>query len=278
MNKVKTRLILIFCFSLFISKVYGAGTEGGICRDCSLNQQTSSQIVTSTRDLGSIVNALGAWVNVETPKKSMATQLEAGYPNGCGITSMLYALKLGPINYRQSYEKIPGKTDVEKIRFLVAKFKAMRSKDKPEEAAFSDQYGTNPNDLPWMFQSLVAGSNPLKEMTFLKPTANGQTDKKMLEDFQQKGAASLSEGKPLIVQLQYTNPNKAHAILITGMELQSSQHGSIKVQILDPLSGRTSIATVAAGAGKLADSDFSMLTFSGPAISSRNGFLLSIAW
>jgi hypothetical protein len=53
MNKVKARLILIFCFSLFISKVFGAGPEGGICRDCSLNQQTSSQIVTSTRDLGS---------------------------------------------------------------------------------------------------------------------------------------------------------------------------------------------------------------------------------
>ena len=278
MNSLKTCLILIFCFSLFIPKVSGAGTEGEICHECYLNQQMSSQLVTSGRELGSIAKALGAWVNIETPKTALATQLESGYPNGCGITAMLYVLKLGPIEYRKSYEKIPGNSDVEKIRSLVSKFRAMSSKDNPKQAAFSEQYGTNPNDLPWMFQSLVVDSIPLRETTFLKPATNRQIDKKMLEDLQQKSMGSLTEGKPIIVQLQYTNPSAAHAIVITGIERQASFDGNLRVQIIDPMSGKKSIATIAPGTGKLGDTDFSMLTFSNPEISSRSGFLLSIAW
>lgn len=271
-------LILISCFSLFISKVSSAGTEGEVCQECYLNQQASTQFVTATGELGGIAKVLSGWVNIKTPKTAVATQLEAGYPNGCGITAMLYTLKLGPAEYRNSYEKIPGNTDIEKIRSLVSKFSAMGSKDNPKQPAFSEQYGTNPNDVPWMFQSLVADSNPLKETTFLNPISNRKIDSKMLQDFQKKSTLSLIEGKPIIVQLQYTNPSAAHAVIITGIERQASSNGKIKIQILDPLTGKESVATIAPGIGKFGDTDFSMLTFSNPAIASRSGFLFSIAF
>lgn len=276
MNTHQAYLILIFCFSLLIPKVSSAGTESGICQDCKLNQQTSSQIVTATRELGSIAKALSDWVNIETPKTAMATQLEAGYPKGCVITAMLYVLKLGPIEYKNSYEEIPGNTDIEKIHSLVSKFRVTSSKDNPKQVAFSTQYGTNPNDLPWMFQSLVAGSIPLNKTTFLKPAVNRQIDKKMIEDLQQKSTVSLIEGKPIIALLLYTNPSAAHAVVITGIERQASPTGNLRLQILDPMSGKESFATVAPGTEKLGDTDFSMLTFSNPEISARGGFLLSV--
>ena len=154
----------------------------------------------------------------------------------------------------------------------------MSSKDNPKNRAFSELYGTNPNDVPWMFQSLVAGSDPLKETTFLKPVANQQIDKKMLDDFQKISTPSLLEGKTLIAQLQYTNPSAAHAVVIIGIENKTSSSGSLRVQILDPLSGKKSLATISAGAGTFGDTHFSMLIFSSSKISSRSGFILSIAY
>ena len=278
MNNLKSCLILIFCFSLFIPYASSAATEGDICQDCYLSQQASSKIVTASGEPVNTANASDGWVHVQTPKTVMATQLEAGYPNGCGITAMLYALKLGPTEYKNSYEKIPGNTDVEKIHFLVSKFKGMSSKDNPKERAFSEQYGANPNDVPWMLQSLVAGSDPLKETTFLKPVANQQIDKKMLDDFQKISTLSLLEGKTLIAQLQYANPSAAHAVVIIGIENRTSSSGSLRVQILDPLSGKKSFATISAGVGSFGGTYFSMLTFSSSKISSRSGFILSIAY
>lgn len=278
MKTLQPCLILIFYFSLFIPDVSSAGTQGDMCQDCYINQQPSSQFVAATGESTNIEEALNSWVKIKTPKTAMTTQLEAGYLNGCVITAMLYTLKLGPTGYRNSYEKIPGNTDVEKIRSLASKFKEMKSKDNTNQPAFSDQYGVNPNDIPWMFQSLVAGSDPLTEKTFLAPIKKAQVGIKMFVDFKEKSTLSLIEGKPVIVQLQFINPSAAHAVVITGIELQASPSGGLKIQILDPLTGKESIATIAPGIGKFGDTDFFMLTFSNSAISSRSGFLFSIAF
>ncbi|MEN0060391.1 MAG: hypothetical protein AAGB31_16240, partial [Bdellovibrio sp.] len=108
MNSRKKCLILIFLFLAIFSRTSYAETEGGICQNCYLYQQPSNKIesLAHTSD----------WVKVEIPKSVQTSQLDAGLPMGCLLTSMMYALKYGPEEYKKAYKNIPGSSDLEKIR------------------------------------------------------------------------------------------------------------------------------------------------------------------
>ncbi len=217
------------------------------------------------------------WVKIKIPNSVQISQIDAGFPKGCLITSMLYTLKFGTQEYKKSYEKIPGTNDIEKIRSLASQFEAQKSRDKVNENAFSESYGTNPNDLQWMFQSLVPGSVPLKTTTYLVPEAYRQKTGNMPDDLQKKVASSLSSGRPVIIQLLYINPSFSHSVVITGIERKSSPSKSLNIRILDPITGKESFASVASGRGKLGDADFKILKFSAPDVTYQDGFLLSIS-
>lgn len=277
MNFQKKCLILILQFLLIYSRASYAETEGGICENCHLSQQSSNKTKSFAIALNEATKDSTDWVKIDTPNSIQTSQIVAGYPMGCQITSMLYTLKLGNPEYRNSYEKIPGSSDIEKIQSLVSQFGAQKSRDKVNEPAFSEKYGTNPNDLPWMFQSLVSGSAPLKTITYLIPKAYSQKTSNMIDDFHQQVVSSLSLGKPIMIQLLYTNPSFSHAVVITGIERQASSSKKLNIRILDPMTGKGSFASVASGTGKLGDTDFKMLKFSDPDVTSQDGFLLSIS-
>lgn len=217
------------------------------------------------------------WTNLEVPVVLQTSQIDAGYPMGCEITAILYTLKFGPYKYKKSYEEIPGSSDLEKIHYLVSKFSAMQSKDNPNQPAFSEKYGTNPNDVPWMFQSLVTGSEPLESTTYLAPKTNQTSESnKMLEDLYQKGLKNISVGKPILVQLLYLNPSFSHAVVITGIEQKIYSDSNLNLRILDPMTGNESVANVTVGPVKFGDNDLVGLEFSDLDVTSQSGTLLSI--
>jgi len=267
---------LILRLLLMFSSTSYAETESGTCLYCYSNQQSSNKIEAFAGELDEAVNDSGDWVKIKIPGSTQITQIEAGYPMGCELTSILYALKFGPQEYQQAYEKIPGSSDLEKLRSLVYKFSAQKSKDNLNQPAFSEKYGINPNDLPWMFQSLIPNSEILKTTTYLMPAGYNQPNN-MIDDFHKKAISSLSSGKPMIIQLLYTNPSFSHAVVVIGIEGQSSSKKRLNVQILDPMTGKKSFASIEPSTGKLGDTNHSMLKFSDPDMTSQDGFLLSIS-
>ncbi|MEN0059681.1 MAG: papain-like cysteine protease family protein, partial [Bdellovibrio sp.] len=136
---------------------------------------------------------------------------------------------------------------------------------------------SNPNDLPWMLQWLAPEIAQLKTTTYLVPEVYSQKNESMVDDFHQKAISSLSAGKPMIVQLLYTNPSFSHAVVITGIERQASSNSNLNIRILDPMTGKESFASVTASTGKLGDTNFKILKFSDPDVTSQDGFLLSIS-
>lgn len=274
MNTHKKCIILIIQFLLILSSISQAETEGGNCLNCQSSQQAPSKIEEFSKEVTKITDLSMEWVQVDIAQAVQTNQMDAGYPMGCVITSMLYTLKYGPHEYRKAYENIPGATDVAKLRSLAAKFSTKKSQADAKSPAFSEQYGVNPNDIPWMIQSLVPSSELSKNDTYLIPMAYSKSNN-MVSDLRNKALSSLSAGKPIIAQLLFTNPDFSHSIVITGVEKDTASNNKLRVKILDPMTGKKSVATIAAGTGKLGDTEFQMLRFSDSEVISRDGFLLS---
>ncbi len=190
------------------------------------------------------------WTEIQGPDTTLATDVEAGFPNGCGIVSMLYAMKFGPPSWRADYNSIAGKTDLAKIQTLAKQFgsepskyeRAVYNRNMP---AFTASKGTNVGDLPWMFQSLVHGPLPLNQVFLAKLDPNGNTGRLLAEKFHNEVVASLKRGEPVIMTafIQFT----VHEIVIIGIQNAVDQQGTFKVEVLDPATGEESTGTVSSG-------------------------------
>lgn len=265
-------LILIFQFLLVLSQPSIARTESDFCETCKEHGTSKPTIVTALP-----TEQLQGWTTVNVPYSVQTSQMDAGLPKGCVLTSMLYTLKFGSKSYQNAYASIHGTSDTEKLRSLVDRFSKLKSKDKPDDAAFSEQYGTNPNDLAWMFQSLVPESEPLKLETFLaelqKPQSSG---KKLLRGLHEAVRESLSSGRPVIANLLYENPSFGHAVVITGIENVISEKDNFLIRVLDPATGIQSLASVTVSTLKFGEHDLQSLSYTS-LVNSRTGTLLSVA-
>lgn len=274
MDCLKNCVILTLYFCLLISSTSSAETEAGICQYCHSTSQESPQHVTAANDLINVSNSVSGWSQIETAIPAQTSQMDAGYPKGCVITAMLYTLKFGPQEYRRAYEKIAGNTDKDKIDSLMLKFSWLKSRANPDEQVISAMRGTNPNDLPWMLQSLVGDSKPIDLSVHLKPLNNSSATE-MLTSFRNKGIQSLTEGKPIIANLMFTNSGFGHAVVIIGIERRNLATGELKVRILDPATGEKSIASIFSGTVKLGDIELATLKFTSSNYSGGDGVIVS---
>ena len=212
---------------------------------------------------------------IVTPDDAQTTQIVAGLPMGCQITAMLYALKFGPASWRASYEATTGQNDATKIKLLAAKFNSLPSRGDADRPAFSPVYGTDPNDLGWMFKSLVpSGPTPNLKNLLRLPRTTGK--RRLLSNFRETVSTHLSVGQPVIANLLYSGPDFAHAVLITAVRSQPDQPNELQIRVLDPMTGRTSWADVSFGKVLVQGREVFGLSFIDPEIVSRAGILLSV--
>lgn len=216
------------------------------------------------------------WTRISMPSTQQMSQMDAGYPMGCMITTMLYALKFGPSDWKTAYHAIPGTNDVAKIREIARIFGLLKSHDVPSSPAFSEIYGTNPNDLSWMFRTLMPDSSPLKDLTLAKPHSPSLAmDNDLIRQLRANVKESLVQGRPILTQLFYKQPDRTHAVLITGIE-ETEADLNLSITVLDPMTGEESVALLSPGIIILGGREFAGLTFLNEKVASRNGFLFAI--
>lgn len=78
------------------------------------------------------------WIRLETSGLIQSSQVDAGYPMGCVITSMLYALKFGPEEWHKAYEEINCAGDIQKIQSIASQFSFLKSRQNNNLSAFSE--------------------------------------------------------------------------------------------------------------------------------------------
>lgn len=216
------------------------------------------------------------WTRLPTPGVVQTSQIEAGYPMGCEITALVYALKIGPQLWRSAYDAIPGTDDIQKIRSLATKFKGLKSRDSESEPAFSEEYGTSPNDMPWMFQALVPTEKSMRSLELVRLPKLRSMPQSLLQLFQSKITTRLETGKPIIAQLYYSNPDFSHAVVITGVGNSLTRDGEIQISIIDPMTGKESIGNLKSEQLMLAGNKVLGLSFQNFEIVSRKGILMSV--
>lgn len=214
------------------------------------------------------------WVRISIPPNRQTSQLDAGYTMGCMITTMLYALKFGPSNWKAAYEAITGEDDVAKITELVRRFSILSSRDVSTRPAFSAVYGMNPNDFSWMFHSLIPGAAPLSQLTLAKPQSTDvSSDNGLILQLRTVAEELLARGQPIIAQLYFRQPDSTHAVLITGI---TGSGESLLLTVLDPATGLESVATVNTGVSSLGGREFDTLNFVDDKVVLRSAILFAI--
>lgn len=217
------------------------------------------------------------WTLIELPQDRQTSQVEAGYPMGCEITSMFYALKFGPTDWQLAYKNIPGDTDLQKIRSLVAKFSSIPSQFSKGQPAFSEQYGMNPNDVSWMVSMLLPNSVSMKMTSyFARSEADLSERNQLLKNFQSDVTKSISTGRPIIMDVTFSNPLFSHAVLVSGIRNSINSDNTITIQILDPMTGRQSEASMSAGSVKFGDTALVGMSFYDREVVDNKGTILSI--
>ena len=144
---------------------------------------------------------LSGWLELDIPSARQTSQIDAGYPMGCQMTAIVYALKFGPSEWRSAYSAIQGSADALKIRSLAEKFSAMKSRADSAQPAFSEKFGMNPNDLPWMFESLVPGESQSKLEYFIDVPEPQKPAVNELEKFRTLARERLGLKKPVLLGL-----------------------------------------------------------------------------
>jgi hypothetical protein len=219
-----------------------------------------------------------SWSGINVPTNPQVTQIEAGLLKGCSITTVFYALKLGPSSWRYAYENLPGDSDVQKLKSLATKFSAMLSENSKGQLVFTEKYGSNPNDIPQMFKSLVKGKVALSQKGYFLPA---QADFSQRNEFFKKFYSDLflrlSSGHPIPLALYFANPEASHAVLVTGLQNSIDQDGSVKILVLDPLTGKVSSAAVNLETFPLFDARLAGFSFSDLDVADRKGFIFSIS-
>lgn len=226
------------------------------------------------------VSANDTWISVQTPDNSLATQKEAGYDNGCAITALFYALKLGPALWKTAYTALPGSNDVQKIQSLAKKFEMLPSKDSPGASAFSEAYGTDPNDLPWMIPILTGDTQPLKNesLIILSKTPDPDANKiQLLQGLAGTLKLNLSRGIPVIMNLLFATPGSefAHAVLIVGVE-EAPVKTQIAIQVIDPETGKRSFGLLGQSWVGIPGAPMAGLSFSDKAVIDQAGAVVSV--
>lgn len=217
------------------------------------------------------------WTQIALPNERQTSQIDAGYPMGCEITSIFYALKFGPTEWLSVYKSIPGETDLQKIKSLATKFTLLPSKFSNGQPAFSEKYGMNPNDVSWMISMLAPSSAPLKMTNYFEhPQAVLPEKNQLLKNFQSDIIKSLEKGKPVIMDLYFSNPTYSHAVLLTGIRNSISTNSTITVKILDPMTGKFSEAILSVEPVNFGNSILIGLTFYGLQVVDSKGTILSI--
>lgn len=220
---------------------------------------------------------LASWTQIKTPGVQLTSQIDAGYPMGCQITALFYALKIGPHDWRNAYEGIAGAGDLQKIQTLAAKFGSSASRSSKGQSAFDPQYGTNPNDLPWMIRSLVPSLGEMKLVDYFQlPNAEIDSKNQVLERFHNDLLSRLRAEQPVLAQLLFSNPDFGHAVLITGVQNSVMADGTLQISIIDPMSGRESHAIIAFDQVQVAGLSLYGLSFLDTDVISKKGVLLSI--
>lgn len=219
--------------------------------------------------LGQTMNS--GWLKVNKQITQQVSQLDAGYPSGCTITALVYALKLGPPAWEQAYENIPGNDDIEKIRSLAQKFSTENS-SLTGLPYFSEEFGTDPHGLPAMVNQLLPAEPPLTLEYFFNLPGEGQSESLFLA-FSKLVKKELSRGEPVIALLTFSDPDLSHAVLITGLKMNSA---SIELSILDPWSGRESISVMTHGRTEVVGNAVNGLIFENRSVLDRLGVLYGI--
>lgn len=218
-----------------------------------------------------------SWIQITSPRERQTSQVEAGYPMGCEITSIFYALKFGPTEWQAAYKNIPGTTDLQKIKSLGAKFNSMPSKFSNGQPAFSEKYGMNPNDVAWMISMLSPNSASLKMANYFAHSQAVLSEKnQLLKNFQSDIVQSLEKGKPIIMDLYFSNPKYSHAVLVTGIRNSIATNSTTAVKILDPMTGEFSEAAISVELVNFGDSVLIGIVFYGSQVVDSKGTILSI--
>jgi len=215
-------------------------------------------------------------IHLAIPSDGQTTQIEAGYPMGCQITSLVYALKFGPSSWQKAYQSISGVTDIQKIKSLALKLGGLQSRDVKGQPAFSEKYGVDPNDLPWMFESLVSTENKMSLLTIGWPPGIEIQKPDFLSQILELTMTSLNSGKPILAGLYYSNPDFSHAVLITGILATADENRTLKISVLDPMTGLESEATLTSGIVSLVGHQIEGISFDAPFVVNRAGVLLNL--
>jgi hypothetical protein len=218
-----------------------------------------------------------SWIKIVLPSGRQTSQIEAGYPTGCELTSILYSLKFGPAEWRSAYSEISGDTDIQKMQTLAEKFSSLPSRFSRGQPAFSKQYGMNPNDVSWMMSMLVKNGEAFKMANyFVGPKADSSEKNRLLKSFQSDLSKSFSLGKPVIMDLTFSDPASSHAVVVVGVNNSITHESALGIRILDPMTGNVSEADISMEPVNFGNMTIFGLSFSGLNVADRQGTVLSI--
>ncbi|MGJ8698302.1 MAG: hypothetical protein ACSHYF_18435 [Verrucomicrobiaceae bacterium] len=187
------------------------------------------------------------------------------YTNGiaCGPACLLDAFQCGSEKWRHSASFIEGKSDLERLTFLIKTYAGRPSTQFPGQSRWNPKGGVNAVDLAAIANEMRKKSwmGTVKQSLFFKPEK--QSSAKLLHNTHRQLHRSLSKGLPPILSIRrhaYRTPKggkvrswltvKRHYVTLTGLPDKLPPNAtSFPITYRDPWGGQSLTGTV-----KIADS------------------------
>ena len=111
---------------------------------------------------------------------------------------------------------------------------------------------------------------------YLAPESKASDIKIIQRNFYSDLSEKIIIGQPVLMQLYFSNPEFSHAVLVTGIQDLTGQEEPVKVRILDPMTGKASVATITAELVSFAGMKIIGLSFVDNNVVNQKGAIISV--
>ena len=210
----------------------------------------------------SYVNDSNGWIEIPVDSKHIIGQ---GLDFTCGYASILNALRFGSLADEHVFNLLPGKSDQERIKYLISKYGSKPSKEFKNNQRQGNS-GIGCEDLCEVYKEMrIAHSLPQMGGVYVD-RQNGESPQEQLERIHRLFAQSLIQGEPPIIFLcsevmewrptfydiirktvdQKDHMDNAafwhlltgHTVTVVGIPKTQNADGSFAINYLNPATGR----------------------------------------
>jgi hypothetical protein len=141
-------------------------------------------------------------IGVDVDPTQTVCQKIVAVENACTPAVALNALRFGPASFRKVLERLPSKTDQERLTHLIERFGAAPSSVEPEQKVFDPKRGVFADDFPKFFNAILetGGVEPLTGAYF--DLQEKETPEAHLRRIHAQLAHSLGSGVPVITSIR----------------------------------------------------------------------------